>query len=139
MGAVRSRKSKGAGVFTPPPPDPEEEAAVYRAAARFKEFFPNHPAPESIVYAVVSAWIVERVRLSIGRTLCGEIAYGLGDAHLRGSLEALLPQIGAQLSHLPPDKPFFELSKEQVVDILAIGFHAGREGGALLDDEIPFG
>lgn len=125
-------------MFTPPPPDPEELAAVQVAATKLKELFPSHPNPEAVVYAIVSAWIIERVRLSFGRTLCGEIAYSLGDAHLRGSLEALLPQIGSQLSHLPPDKPFFDLSKEQVVDVLAIGFHAGKESGAFFDDEIPY-
>jgi hypothetical protein len=86
----------------------------------------------------VSAWIIERVKLSVGRVLCGEIAYSLGDAHLRGSLEHLLPQIGAQLAHLPSDKPFFDLSKEQVIDVLAIGFHAGMDSGAFFDDEIPY-
>jgi len=126
------------GAFAPNPPDPEEMAAVHVAAAKLKEFFPGHAAPEAVVYAVVSAWIVERVKLSIGRVLCGKIAYSLGDAHLRGSLEALLPQIAEQLSHLPGDKPFFELDKEQVLDVLAIGFHAGHHSGAFYDDEIPF-
>lgn len=136
MGAVRKAK-KGEG-FVPPPPNPEELQAVKVAAEKLREFFPGHAAPDSVVYAIVSAWIVERVKLSIGRILCGEIAYSLGDAHLRGSLEALLPQIGSQLSHLPSDKPFFELSKEQVIDVLAIGFHAGHHSGAYFDDEIPF-
>lgn len=121
-----------------PPPDPEEEAAIARACDKLKEFFPGHASPRSVVYAIVSAWIIERVKLSIGRVLCGKVAYNLGDSHLRGSLEAALPEIGEQLSHLPSDKPFFELSKDQVIDILAIGFHAGQNGGALLDDEIPF-
>ena len=120
------------------PPDPEEAAAVARAAARLKELLPGCPSPEAVVYAVVSAWIVERVRLSVNRILCGQVAYGLGDAHLRGSLEAALPRIGAELSHLPADKPFFELSKDQVVDVLAVGFKAGVATGALLNDEIPF-
>lgn len=126
------------GVSLVAPPDPEEAAAVTRAAARLKEMLPGCPSPEAVVYAVVSAWIVERVKLSVGRILCGEIAYGLGDAHLRGSLEAALPRIGAELSHLPSDKAFFDLSKEQVIDVLAIGFKAGVETGALLNDEIPF-
>lgn len=120
------------------PPDPEEAAAVARAAARLKELLPGCPAPETVVYAVVSAWIVERVRLSVDRVLCGQVAYGLGDAHLRGSLEAALPRIGAELAHLPSDKPFFQLSKDQVVDVLAIGFKASVATGALLNDEIPF-
>lgn len=70
--------------------------------------------------------------------MCGEIAYGLGDAHLRGSLEAALPEIANALSDLPPDLPFFQLSKEQVVDVLAVGCAAGKYTGALLNDEIPF-
>lgn len=129
-------QKKGAAIASPP--DPEEQAAVARAAGCLKDLLPGCQAPEAVVYAVVSAWIVERVRLSVGRVLCGEIAYGLGDAHLRGSLEAALPWIGSELAHLPADKPFFELSKDQVVDVLAIGFKAGVKTGALLNDEIPF-
>jgi hypothetical protein len=133
---MAGRKIKGG--FTPPTPDPEEVAAVDRATEKLKDLLPGCPNPRAVVEAVVSAWIVERVRLSVGRLLCGEIAYSLGDAHLRGSLEAALPDIAAALADLPADVPFFELSKEQVIDVLAVGFHAGKDTGALLDDEVPF-
>lgn len=138
MGAVKGRKPKRGG-FAPPPIDPDEEQALQRAIQVLGELMPGIRQPlRPVVYAVISAWIMERVRLSIPRILCGKLAYGLGDSHLRGSLEAALGDIAEHLAHLPPDVPFFELSKEQVVDVLAIGFHAGVEHGALLDDEIPF-
>lgn len=135
MGAVK-RSTRGG--FAPPPLDPEEEAALERAIARLKESLPGVANPRALVQAIISVWIIERVKLSVGRIMCGEIAYGLGDAHLRGSLEAALPEIAEALSGLPPDVPFFQLSKEQVVDVLAVGFNAGKQTGALLNDEIPF-
>ena len=85
-----------------PPPDPEEEAAIARACDKLKEFFPGHASPRSVVYAIVSAWIIERVKLSIGRVLCGKVAYNLGDSHLRGSLEAALPEIGRSIFWIMP-------------------------------------
>lgn len=129
---------KKAGGFGPSPIDPEEEVALQRATATLADHAPRIANARAVTQAVISAWIIERVRLSIPRILCGKLAYGLGDSHLRGSLEAALPEVGAALAHLPSDKPFFELTREQVVDILAVGFQAGRESGALLNDEIPF-
>lgn len=135
MAAQRRKKAEG---FGPPPIDPEEEAALQRAIATLHEHAPNIANGRAVTQAVISAWIIERVRLSVPRIMCGKLAYGLGDSHLRGSLEAVLPEVGAALTHLPADKPFFELTKDQVVDVLAVGFQAGRESGALLNDEIPF-
>jgi hypothetical protein len=135
---MAARRPKGGG-FTPPPPDPEEEAALDRAASTVREFLPGYANPRGLATAIISTWIVERVRLSTHRMLCGEIVFNCGDAHLRGSLEAMLPDVGAALSHLPADRAFFDLSKDQVIDVLAIGFHAGRDAGALLNDEVPFG
>lgn len=136
MGAVRRSAKRGG--YAPPRIDAEEEAALERAIKVLADLLPGVRQPlRPIVQSVISAWIIERVRISIGRIMCGEIAYDLGDSHLRGSLEAALPDIAKALEGLPPDVPFFELSKEQVVDVLAAGFHAGKEMGALMDDEIP--
>lgn len=138
MGAVKKNTKRGG--YTPPPIDAEEEAALERAVRVLGDLVPGMRQPlRPVVQSVISAWIIERVRLSIPRILCGEVAYGLGDAHLRGSLEAALPDIAKALSGLPSDVPFFDLSKDQVVDVLAVGFHAGRQAGSLLDDEVPFG
>lgn len=120
------------------PPDPEEQAAVARAASTLREIAPGVANPEAVATAVISAWIIERVRLSCGR-ITGDIVFNLSDSHLRGSLEASLPKLGEALAHLPADKPLFSLSKEEVVDVFAAGCLAGRERGALLNDEIPFG
>lgn len=136
MGAVKKRPPKGG--FGPPPPDEEEEAALERAIKVLADLMPGIRQPlRPVVQSVISAWIIERVRLSMGRVLCGETAYGFGDAHLRGSLEAALPKVAEALGDLPPDVPFFQLSKDQVIDVLAVGYQAGRDRGALLDDELP--
>ena len=138
MGAVRAKRPPKGG-FAPPPIDPEEEAALQRAIQVLGELMPGIRQPlRPVVYAVISAWIIERVKLSLPRIMSGNNCFGLGDSHLRGSLEASLGQIAESLSHLPADVPFFELSKEQVVDVLAVGFHAGMDNGALMDGEIPF-
>lgn len=120
------------------PPDPEEQAAVARAASTLREIAPGVANPEAVATAVISAWIIERVRLSCGR-ITGDIVFDLSDSHLRGSLEASLPKLAEALAHLPSDKPLFALSKDEVVDVFAAGCLAGRERGALLNDEIPFG
>lgn len=120
------------------PPDPEEQAAVARAASTLREIAPGVANPEAVATAVISAWIIERVRLSCGR-ITGDIVFDLSDSHLRGSLEASLPKLGEALAHLPSDKPLFALSKDEVVDVFAAGCLAGRERGALLNDEFPFG
>lgn len=136
MARAPSSRKKGA-VFASPP-DPEEQAAVARAASTLREIAPGVANPEAVATAVISAWIIERVRLSCGR-ITGDIVFDLSDSHLRGSLEASLPKLGEALAHLPSDKPLFALSKDEVVDVFAAGCLAGRERGALLNDEIPFG
>jgi hypothetical protein len=129
--------SQRKGAVLASPPDPEEQAAVARAAGVLKELVPGVSNPEAVATSVISAWIIERVRLSTGR-ISGLHSFALGDSHLRGSLEGQLARAAEALSHLPPDKPFFELSRDQVVDVLAVGCILGRETGALLNDEIPF-
>lgn len=137
MGAVKRRPKRGG--YTPPPPDEEEEAALERAIKVLGDLMPGIRQPlRPIVQSVISAWIIERVRLSFGRIVGGAVVYDLSDSHLRGSLEHALPEIAKALEHLPPDVPFFQLTKEQVIDVLAVGWQAGNSSGALLDDEIPF-
>lgn len=132
--ARQPARGKGAAL---PPPDPEEEAALDRASATLRGLAPSVGDPRAVASAVISAWIIERVRLSIGR-VSGKHAFTLDDAHLRGSLEAALPEIGEALSHLPAETPMFGLSKDQIVDVLVAGCQAGKRTGALLNDEIPF-
>lgn len=132
--ARQPTRGKGAAL---PPPDPEEEAALVRAASTLRDLAPSIGDPRAVATAVISSWIIERVRLSVGR-ISGKHAFRLDDAHLRGSLEAALPEIGEALGHLPADKPLFGLSRDEVVDVLVAGCQAGRRTGALLNDEIPF-
>lgn len=100
---------------------------------------------KSAAYACISAWIAKRNELTAGARMTETVAFDLGDAKLRGTIAASLPAIGSALSGLPADKPFFELDRNQVIDVFAVGLSLVREAEFraaesphLLDDEIPF-
>jgi hypothetical protein len=75
-----------------------------------------------------------------------DLMFDLGDARMRGFIEAALPAIGGALSRLPPDVPLFELDKAQVVDVFLAGIRGAQEAalaaneslGFPFDDEVPF-
>jgi len=78
--------------------------------------------------------------------LNAELLFDLKDARLRGLIEAALPAIGATVAHLPGDVPFFELDKQQVIDLFMAGIVGAQEAavaaheslGFPFDDQIPF-
>lgn len=122
-------------------PDPDEEQALAAATAALA----GCRDPKSAAYACISAWIQKRAELTAGARMTETVAFDLGDAQLRGVIAACLPSIGNALCGLPADKPFFELSKDQVIDVFAAGLSLVREAKVramesphLLDDEIPF-
>jgi hypothetical protein len=142
-----SRRRNEEGVKPPPtPPDYQEQAALDRAAKALEDFRPGIVSPKNLATVAISAWILERAKLTASPRLTAERVFDLGNARLRGYLEAALPHVGANLSHLPADKPFFELEKDQVLDVLVAGIEAAREaamaaGESLsypFSDEIPF-
>lgn len=126
--------------------DPEEEAALTRAVATLRSLAPGASNPEAVATAVISAWIIERTRLSSGKRLYSHLVFDLQDARTRGVVEAALPLIGERLAHLPADKPLFALSKAEVVDVITTGVFAshaaavslGELGAYPFDDVIPF-
>jgi len=126
-------------------PDPEEEAALDRAAQAVARFSPNLSAPRSLAAVAISEWIIARTSTAAARR-SQHLVFGLGDAQVRGFVEAALPAIGAALSHLPADVPFFELDKDQVIDLFMAGIEGAREAAVLtneslgfpFDDEVPF-
>lgn len=128
-------------------PDADEAEALAYAAAKLKELSPTTSNVEAVATAVISTWIVERVKRHADRRLSDELVFDLGDAHTRGFIEAALPQIGANLGHLPPTIPLFQMSKMQIVDVLTAGVKAWREAaivagecpGYPYSDPIPFG
>lgn len=120
-------------------PHDEEELKALHAATEELMLKKGQP-PQVIAEAVITRWILERaVMVTAKRT--GPVAFDLKQAKLRGFFTALLPQLGTALAHLPADKPFWELDKEQVLDIFVAGFIASVEARTALlelDDDIPF-
>lgn len=124
------------------PPSPDEEAALDAAEAMAARFGVSQP--RAVASAVISAWIVERTRLALGNIPVGDIAYDLNDSQARGRALRALPAIGDAISHLPADKPLFELDRDQILDVVVACHAVVEEKGApkpkktSLDDEIPF-
>lgn len=142
-----SRRRNEEGVKPPPtPPDYQEERALDRAAKALEDFRPGIANARHLAQVAISQWVLERHRLTAAPRMTAERVFDLGNARLRGYLEAALPHVGANLSHLPADKPFFELEKDQVLDVLVAGIEAAREAACAaneslsfpFDDEIPY-
>lgn len=121
--------------------DPDEVAALAAATACLTGLVKGVADPQAVTIAVISRWIIERAKAVSGRRL-GEVAFDLGDAKLRGVVEACLPAIAEKMGHIPPDKPLFELSKVEVVDVFVAAAQAisAAKLGYLEqpDDQIPF-
>ncbi len=141
-----SRRRNEEGVKPPPTPhDYQEERALDRAADALAKF--GAGTPKTLAAVAISAWIVERAKLTASPRLTAERLFDLGNAKLRGYLEAALPHVGANLSHLPATVAFFDLEKDQVLDVMMAGIEAVKEAavaaneslGWPFDDEIPFG
>ena len=144
---MATRRRNEEGVKPPPtPPDYQEERALERAAKALEDFRPGIASPKNLAAVAISAWILERAKLTASPRLTAERLFDLGNAKLRGYLEAALPHIGATLAALPADVPFFALDKSQVIDIFMAAIEGVREaamaaGESLsfpFDDEIPY-
>lgn len=118
-----------------------------RATQAVRDFAPGVANPQILTAVAISHWIIARTSMSCSGRMHAELLFDLKDSRIRGFLEAALPAIGANVAHLPADKPFFELSKEQIIDLLAAGIvgaqeaavAAGESLGFPFDDEVPFG
>lgn len=128
-------------------PNPDEDAALSIAATELRALCPSVHNAEAVTSAVISKWIIERSKRASRVRLSETVAFDLGDARLRGFIEAALPQIGEALGGLDPTKPLFELSRDEVVGVFAaacIGASAaatayGESQAFPFDDPIPFG
>lgn len=131
-------------------PDADEVEAV-EAAAAVLQSLSRMTASEAkaAVYAVVSTWILERVKRQVGRRLSDNIVFDLQDAQIVGQIEALLPKIGDALSaaNFPFEATFNDLTRQQAVMLFVAGAVAHREALVLagedpnlpFSDPIPFG
>lgn len=142
-GFQRRDKDKVEATYSP---DPEEEAALDRAADAVARFNPRLADPRSVAAVAISGWIIARTATAAARR-SQFLVFDLGDARLRGFIEAALPSIGAAVAHLPGDVAFFELDKADIVDLFAAGIRGAQEAAVLcneslgfpFDDDIPFG
>lgn len=143
MAGARNRVPVGAAKAASEP-DYQENAALARAEKVVARFAPGFPL--SCAAVVISEWIVARTSMAASIRMNADLMFDLGDARLRGFVEAALPAIGGSLAGLPADVPLFELSREQVVDVIVAGILGAQEAavaaneslGFPFDDEIPF-
>jgi hypothetical protein len=133
--------------------DADETEALNVAAATLKGLCPVAQNPQAVASAVISAWIIERMKRHAGARLSGNVVFNLGDAHLIGMLETALPKIGDALAGggFPFDRTFNELTKEQAVMLFLAGVVAHREVAVFageapsfpfdepFSDAVPFG
>lgn len=135
---------KREGPKAPPTPDHQEEAALARAVAAMQKFQPG--ANAALASVAISEWIIARTSMAASVRLTADLMFDLNDARLRGFVEAALPVIGGNISHLPADKPLFELEQFQVVDMIVAGILGAQEAalsaneslGFPFDDQVPF-
>lgn len=143
--AARRKQDEKAGAM--PPPDYQEEAALNRAAKAVADFQPSN-SPRSIAAVAISEWIIARTSMAASVRLNADLLFDLGDARLRGFVEAALPHIAMALTAQGFDfnMPFGALEKSQVVDFIAAGILGAQEAavaaneslGFPFDDHVPF-
>lgn len=144
MGGARERVPVGAAKRTPNP-DLQENRALDRAVQAVRRFMPG--TPDSVAAVAISEWIIARTSMAASIRMNADLMFDLGDARLRGFVEAALPAIGGSLSGLPADVPLFALERAQVIDVIVAGILGAQEAavsaaeslGYPFDDEIPFG
>lgn len=134
--AFGKKNPKRSGVAVTP--DPDEEAAFAEAVAAVKLAWPLCGDPERVAYEAISRWIVERTLRATKPRLSETLAFNLQDSRLRGYVTAALPHIGSAIAHLPPDKPLFKLSKDQVVDVFVAGIIGAMEASVSFGERSDF-
>lgn len=129
-------------------PDADEAEALAAAAATLRSLT-GCPNPEAVASAVISRWIIERMKRAVrNRRLADNLVFDLGDAKMRGRLEAMLPSIAETLgaAGFDFDLSFNGLPREAAVDLFAAACIAWREAAVAagenadfpFDDPIPF-
>lgn len=119
-------------------PDEEEEQALREASAALRALVPSlGVGATNVASATISAWIASRTRQATERRFITErIVFDHADAKLAGIISAALPAIAAGIDGVPPDKPLFELSREDVVRVFRVAFLA-IEAALVVVDESP--
>lgn len=126
--------------------DADEDEAL-GVAAQVLQSFARVDNAEAVAYAVISAWIIARMKRAAGRRLAENVVFDLREAKMRGRIEAMLPLIAEALGDFDFTASFNDLSKDQVIDLFVAGCVAWREAAIAagenpdfpFDDAIPFG
>lgn len=128
--------------------DADEAEALGQAALTLQSFARVENA-EAVACAVISTWIIERMKRVAGRRLTGNVVFNLNDAKLRGMVEAALPKIAEALATSGFDftRSFNELDRDGAANLFLAGCVAHREAAIAVgespdfpfDDPIPFG
>jgi hypothetical protein len=128
-------------------PDADEAEALAAAAATLQAFARVENA-EAVASAVISRWIIERMKRAVSARLADNVVFDLQDAKLRGMVEATLGRIAGALGENGFDfaGAFNDLTKEQAVDLFVTGcvayreaaVAAGESGDFPFSDPIPF-
>jgi hypothetical protein len=140
------QKKEAPGIRPAYSPDIDEQEALSAAAATLRGLV-SCQNPEAVASAVISRWIIERMKRATGARLADTVVFDLNDAKLVGMIEAALPKIGAALADLPGDVPLWSLTKDQAVSVFVAGCIAHREAAVAageapdfpFSDPIPFG
>ena len=148
MAARTTKKGAPGGIRPAYAPDIDEEEALAIAASELSSLA-RVDNPQAVASAVISRWIIERMkRLTSGR-LSDTVVFDLQDAKLRGMVEAVLPKIAEGLGSTGFDfsGSFNDLTKAQAIDLFVAGCVAYREAAIAageapdfpFSDPIPFG
>lgn len=104
---------------------------------------------EAVTTAVISTWILERMKRTISKRLCDNVVFDLEEAKLKGMVSAVLPQIANALeaADFPFGKTFSDLSRDEALTLFLVGCIGYREAAIAageapdfpFSDPIPFG
>lgn len=138
-----------AKIARPTPSIDADEAEALEHAALTLQAFASVDNPEAVASAVISRWIIERMKRCVGKRLADTVVFDLGEAKLRGMVEATLPKIAEALDEGGFDfaGSFNDLAKEGVIDLFMAGclayraaaVAAGEAADFPFSDPIPFG
>lgn len=128
--------------------DADEAEALEQAALTLQSLARVDHA-EAIASAVISSWIIARMKRTTSNRLADNVVFDLDDAKLRGMVEATLPKIAEALGASGFDfaGSFNDLSKSGAVELFVAGCVAYREAAVAageapdfpFSDPIPFG
>lgn len=126
-------------------PDDQEDRALERAGKALADF--GTAPPRTLAAVAISEWICARTSMMASVRCNSELLFNLGDARLRGFVEAALPAIANSLGEVDLSRSLFDLGKDEIVGVFVAGILGAQEAAVAaneslnfpFDDAIPFG